>query len=119
MKPTQDGHAFDVAIDLANECEMIRNFVKDLEVDEDSISMTAQNCDAAELGLIVEWLTFHKIAAVEKTDEDDVRNWEEDFMRERSHRQLLSLILAVNYLGEKETIALGFSLQKFNYYICY
>jgi len=104
---SSDDDTFTVEQEVANMSETIKNMIEDTGAD---VAIPLQNVSGKDLTKVIEYCTFKVNSKKKNADgnvmsEEDVKNWESDFVKV-DQGTLFQLILAANYLNIKELLDL-------------
>merc|ERR1712072_559665 len=104
---SSDDDTFTVEQEVANMSETIKNMIEDTGAD---VAIPLPNVSGKDLAKVIEYCKFKadskkKNADGEIISEEDVKNWENEFVKV-DQGTLFQLILAANYLNIKELLDL-------------
>merc|ERR1712010_334577 len=104
---SSDEETFEVDQDVANMSETIKNMIEDTGAD---VAIPLPNVSGKDLAKVIEYCKFKSDSKKKNADgeiisEEDVKNWENEFVKV-DQGTLFQLILAANYLNIKELLDL-------------
>jgi S-phase kinase-associated protein 1 len=104
---SSDDETFEVDQEVANMSETIKNMIEDTGAD---VAIPLPNVSGKDLAKVIEYCKFKSDSKKKNADgeiisEEDVKNWENEFVKV-DQGTLFQLILAANYLNIKELLDL-------------
>ncbi|KAJ4705783.1 SKP1 [Melia azedarach] len=101
---TADGQLFEVDEPVAMEFEIVKSFFDENEDATDDTVVPLPNVSAEPLSHIIEFCKAQVEFRKKRASKDEVKTFNNDFIKEKTNDQIKEMILVANYLNIKEML---------------